>query len=61
MAGLNPHAVCDFVNRKGSDPREEVGAEALMPGIQMLDDDDGGLNVRRQMLEEFPYGGQAAR
>jgi hypothetical protein len=43
----------DFLDRQAADPGKDVGREAVVPGIQMLDDDEGCPNLWREVLEEL--------
>src|SRR5215470_3900739 len=60
VAGPNPHSILDLIHGDRAYPREDIGREAPVLWIQMLNENEGRSNSRRKMLEKVRYGRQSA-
>ena len=57
---LNRHAVFHFMNRHFGVASDQFGQDALVFGIEMLDEDEGHARVRGRMGEELLEGFQSS-
>lgn len=60
MIGLDAHAAGDFLDAHGGFLGEQFGEEAVMLGVEMLDEDEGHAGIGGQVGDEFGEGFDAA-
>ena len=61
VIGLNGHAVGHFFDGHGGFLGDQLSEQAVMLGVEMLNEDVGQAGVRRQIGDEFAEGFDAAR
>ena len=59
--GLDDHGVANLADGHGSFFGNELGKQAVMLGVEMLDEDEGHAGVWREVAEQLGNGFQAAR
>src|SRR5689334_19568763 len=60
VVGPNPHSILDLIHGDRAYSRENIGREAPVLWIQMLNENEGSSNSRRKGLKKLRYGRQSA-